>query len=183
MEKLGEAVNLLPPFYRKIGGMGHVREAEVAKLLLQDADKRLPDLVLQVVLLILIPLLDARVPAHGADVDHAVAELDKGAPLDGHVEVRDVVQDEADELLVGGLADVADEAAGGQGHAEAVGGQAVLGEAPVEEGDDVDGGGVADLLLLLDEVGAADEADGAGFAEFGEEGQHLGGGGLGEGAC
>lgn len=61
--------------------------------------------------------------------------------------------------------------------AELVGCQAVLGEAEVEERGYVDGRG-AELFLLLDEVGAADEADGAFLTEGGEEGEHFGGDGL-----
>lgn len=156
----------------------NVRETEVAKLLLKSRDELLADLVLQVELLVRIPLLDTRVPPNGADVDHAVPELDEGSPLDGDVEVGDVPQAEVDELLVGLLADVLDEAVGGQGLAQLVGRQAVLGEAPVEERDDVDLVG-AQLLLLLDEVGAADETDGALLAEAREEGEHLGLDGLG----
>lgn len=158
----------------------HVREAEVAELLLQGSDELLAHLGLQVELLVLVPLLDARIPADRADVDHAVPELDESAPLDGDVEIGDVVQAEVDELLVVLLADVLDEAAGGQLLAELVCGQAVLGEAPVEEGDDVDGVR-AELLLLLDEIGAADKADGAPFTEAGEEGEHFGGDDLGRG--
>lgn len=92
------------------------------------------------------------------------------------------MQAEVGELLIVLLPNILDEAVGLERLAEAVGGQAVLGEAPVEEGDDVDGG-AAELLLLLDEVGAANEADGALLAEAGEEGQHLGGDILGEAAA
>lgn len=91
-----------------------------------------------------------------------------------------MVEGEADELLVLVLANVLYEAVGGEGLAELVGRQAVLGEAEVEEGGD-GGGGVAELLLLLGVVGAADEADGALLAEAGEEVEDLGGGGLGRG--
>lgn len=148
----------------------------MSKSLLEGGDKLLPDLGLLVKGLEVVPLLGAGVPADGADVNHAVAELDKSSPLDGDVEVGDVVQAEVCELLVLGLADPADEAVGGEGLAELVGREAVLGEAVVEEGGDRDAGRPAELLLLLDEVGAADEADGALLAEGLEEGEDLGGG-------
>lgn len=133
--------------------------------------------MLLVIFLIVVPLLRARVPADGADVDHAVAELDKGAALDGDVQVGDVVQAEADELLVPVLPDPLDEAVGVELRAVLVRRQAVLGEAEVEEGRHVHLGR-ADLLLLLDEVAAAHEADGALLAEAGEELEHLGRDGL-----
>lgn len=153
------------------------RQAEVAKLLAERGDEVAADVVDLVVGLEGLALLVGGVAADGGDVDHAVAELDKGAALDGDVEVGDVVEGEADELLVLVLANVLYEAVGGEGLAELVGRQAVLGEAEVEEGGD-GGGGVAELLLLLGVVGAADEADGALLAEAGEEVEDLGGGGL-----
>lgn len=144
----------------------HSRESQMSKPFPQLLDKLLPHVVLLVELLVVVTLLHAGVPAHGADVDHAVAELDKGAPLDGDVQVGDVVQAEADELLVLVLADVADEAVGGQLGPVLVGRQAVLGEAEVEEGRHVHVG-LAQLLLLLDQVAAAHEADGTLLAEAG----------------
>jgi hypothetical protein len=85
------------------------------------------------------------------------------------------VQDEVDEMLVLVLADPLDEAVGGELLAELVRRQAVLGEAEVEEGCDGDvAGRSTDLLLLLVEVGAANEADGTFLAERRQEGEDLG---------
>lgn len=156
----------------------NVRQTEVAKLLPKRSDKLLAHLGLLVVLLKLVALLVAGIAANGADIDHAVAELDKGAALDGDVEVGNVVQAKVDELLVLGLADPLDEAVGGQGLAELERRQAVLGEAKVKERRDGGAGRLADLLLLLDQVGAANEADGALLAEGFEEGEDFGGGSL-----
>lgn len=161
--------------------LGHVRESEVSKLLPQSLDKRIADHCLLVVGLVLVSLVVAGIPANGTDVDHAVAELDKGAALDGNIEVGNVAEAEVDELLVGPFADVLDEAVGGQGLAELVRNQAVLGEAEVEETGDGDTSGAAKLLLLLDEVGAADKADGAFPAQLLEQSEHLGRGFLDEG--
>ena len=44
-----------------------------------------PDVGLLVVLLKFVPLLLAAIATNGRDVDHAVAELNEGAPLDGDV--------------------------------------------------------------------------------------------------
>lgn len=84
------------------------------------------------------------------------------------------MQDKVGQLLVLVLADPLDEAVGGQRLAQLVRGQAVLGEAVVEEAGDGHAGRLAELLFLLDEVGAADEADGALLAEGLEEVEDFG---------
>lgn len=134
--------------------------------------------MLRVELLIIVPFLHGGAAADGGDVDHAVAELDKGAPLHGTVDLAHVPQAEVHELLVLVLAQPGDEAVPRQRLAQSVGGEAVFRKGEVEEGGHVDGGR-AELFLLFDEVGAADEADGAFVAEGGEEGEDFGGGGLG----
>lgn len=153
------------------------RQIQAGELLLQGRDELLPDVMLLVVRLVLVSLRHARVPPDGAHVDHAVPELDKGAPLDGDVQVRHVVQDELDQLLVLRLADPLDEAVRRQGHAALEGREPVFGKAEIEEGGDRDLGR-AELLLLLGHVAAAYIADGAFLAERGKEGEHLCGGRL-----
>lgn len=150
------------------------RQTKIREFLLDSSDKRLPYAVLQVILLVLVPLGHRRIPANRTDIDHTIPELDKRASLLRQVQVGNVVQDEFGQLFVFLLADPGDEAVRGEGHAHAVGRQTVLGEAKVEEGGYGDGGG-AELFLLLDEVGAADEADGDFVAESGEELEHFGG--------
>ena len=49
--------------------------------------------MLEIVLLVFVALFSGCVTADRRDVDHAVAELDKGTALDGDVEVGDVVED------------------------------------------------------------------------------------------
>jgi hypothetical protein len=83
--------------------------------------------------------------------------IEKNAPLD--------------EPLIFLLADPANEAGARERLAQSVCCEAVLGEAEVEEGGDVDV--AAELLLLLDEVGAANEADGDLVPELREQLQHL----------
>lgn len=89
-------------------------QAKVTEALAQLADERLADLVDLVVGLVVVALLRARVPADRRHVDHAVAELDEGAALDGDVQVGNVVQDEGHELLVLRLTNPLDEAVGGK---------------------------------------------------------------------
>lgn len=152
-------------------------QAQVAESLTQLLDKSLADLVHLVIGLVVVALLDTGVTADGRDVDHAVAEFNKSAALDGDVEVGNVVETKVDELLVLGLADPLNEAVGRECLAVLVRRQAVLGEAKVEESLDVHIG-CAELFLLLDQVAAAHETDGGLLAESSEELEHLGGHGL-----
>lgn len=69
-------------------------EAQVTKALAQLLDKRFAHLVLLVKDLVVNALLDAGIPTDRRDIDHAVAELDKGAALDGDVQVGNVVEAE-----------------------------------------------------------------------------------------
>lgn len=150
----------------------------MGKLLLEDSDELLANLGGLVKGGKVVTLLVAGVTANGTDVDHAIAELDEGTTLDRDVEVGNVVQAEVGKLLVFVLANVLDEAVGGQLLAELEGLETVLGEAVVEKGGDRDACGLTELLLLLDEVGATDETDGAFLTELTEEGEDFGRGGL-----
>jgi ketopantoate hydroxymethyltransferase len=98
-----EAVGLVPASREHVEGNLSANgkgEAEMTKSLLEDSDKLLTDLGILVVLLEVVSFLCASVTADGADVNHAVAELDKGSALDGNVEISDVVEDKVGELLV-----------------------------------------------------------------------------------
>lgn len=103
----------------------------------------------------LVALLNAGVTTDGANVDHAAAELNKSTTLLGKLELGDVSKAKVRELLVLFLSKPLDEAGAGKRLAHAVRNQTVLREAEVEQSGDI-GGGAAELLLLLDEVGAAD---------------------------
>jgi len=153
---------------------GDSRQAKVRESSVDIGDKLLANAVLEIVLLVLVALLNAGVTANGADVDHAVAELDEGTALLGDLEVGNVVQDELDELLVGLLANPLDEGCRGERDTHTVCGQTVLGEAEVEEAGDGDGSS-AELFLLLDEIATTDEANGDLVTELRQEGEHLGG--------
>lgn len=160
--------------------MRDVREAKVRELGLNSLHELLADLVLEIEFLVVVALLHSSIPSNGAHVDHAIPELHEGTSLDRNVQIRNIVQDETNKLLVVFFANVLDEAVAREGHSHADGGQAVLGEAVVEEGCDGDAGS-SELLLLLCEVGAADEADGDFVAEGGEELEHFRGDGLDKG--
>lgn len=174
-----EAVRLVPAgredVKRDLASNGEC-QAPVPKLFLEHRHKLFAHLGLFIILLEFVALLVARVAADGANIDHAVAKLDKGAALDGNLQVSDVAQHKVGELLVAGLADPLDEAVGRQRLAELERGEAVFRKAKVKERRDGCAGGPAELLLLLGEVGAADEANGALLAQGAQDGEDLGGG-------
>ena len=154
------------------------RQTQIRKLLLDRLNKRLPNPMLQVKLLILHPLLHTRIPANRTNINHPIPELHKRTPLHRNIQIRDVSKQEIDQLLVRVLAEPLDERMRGQRHAHTDSGEPVLREAEVEEGGYRDAGG-AELLLLFGEVRAANEADRDFVAEGGEELEHFWGNGLG----
>lgn len=132
--------------------MVYVRQPRIRELLLDSLNHFLPALILQIPLLELISFRLRRVPAHGRDVDHALAELDECPPhLRQTLEVTDVAETELGQLLVFLFAEVLDEGVGGQGLAKTKRIQPVLGEAEIEHGCDGQGRG-AELFLLFGEV-------------------------------
>lgn len=140
------------------------REPEIRELLLDGLHKIAANVVLQIILLVLIPLLRAGITTNRRDVDHAVAELDESSSFDGNIQIRNVVQDEAYKLLVVVLTNPLNEAGTCKWLTHTVCSQAVLRKAKVEEGSDRDRGG-AELLLLFDQIGASHEANGDLVAE------------------
>jgi hypothetical protein len=194
---VAQAVRLVPAGRENVEGdlaTDRVGEADVGEGLLELGDHGCADVVRFVVRLILVALVGGGITTDRGDVDHAVAELDEGAALDGDVKVGDVVEDPAvgvlaahrsfrvgtwcggrnaplDKPLIFLLADPTNEARTRERLAQSICRKAVLGEAEVEEGGDVDV--AAELLLLLDEVGAANEADGNRVPELREQLQHL----------
>ena len=132
------------------------RQTHILKLSPQSLDHLLPTPTSLIPRLKFPSLLICRVPPHRTDINHARPKLNKRPshrrqPL----KIGNVLEAELDEALVLLLAEPFDEGVGGNGTAEAKGGQAVFGKAEVEEGGDGDGGG-AELFLLFDEVGASD---------------------------
>lgn len=103
----------------------------------------------------LIPLLHTGITSNGADINHAIAELNKGTTLFGQLDVGNITKAEISELLVLLLAEPLDEAVAVEGLAQAPGHEAVLGEAEIEQSGHFSSG-IAQLLLLLNVVRAAD---------------------------
>jgi hypothetical protein len=103
----------------------------------------------------LVPLLHTGITSNGADIDHAIAELNESTTLPGQLDVGNITKAEIDEILVLVLPKPLDEAVAVERLAQAPGHEAVLGEAEIEQAGDF-GGSIAQLLLLLDVVGAAD---------------------------
>ena len=93
-----QAVGLVPAGGKDVKGdlaADGVCEACVGEGFFELDDHGLPDLVLEIKLLVLVALFSGGVATDRGDVNHAVAELDEGTTLDGDVEVGDVVQDPA----------------------------------------------------------------------------------------
>jgi hypothetical protein len=91
-----ETVRLVPAsgeYIKRDLSADGVCEAQVGECLLELCDHGGPDVVLNVVGLIVVALLDRGVTADGGDVDHAIAELDKRTALDWNIEVGNVVED------------------------------------------------------------------------------------------
>ena len=71
-----------------------------------DTSNSAPDTCFVIVLLELVTLFLATVAPDGRHIQHAIGELDEGTPLDGDVQVRDVVQHAVNEPLQVVLAQV-----------------------------------------------------------------------------
>jgi hypothetical protein len=113
---------------------------------------------------------------------HSSIATSTNSPLDGRVEISNVVQDEPGQLLVLFLPDMSDKALTGQLLTHLVSGQPVLGEPVIESVDGLGGRVAGELFLDLGEVGTADKGDDAFFTEILEELDHLGFSGLREGS-
>jgi len=172
MEKLRTVVSQAGR--REEGEKRDERQPHVLEALAQVGDHLPPHAELVVVGEKVEALLLAGVTTNGGDVDHAVAEFDKGAALDRDGEVGNVVENVVDEFLVGRLAQPLDEAGRGQRRPVLEGRQSVLGEAEVEHGRHGHVGR-PELFLLLGQVRSAHVADGALLTDPREEVEHLGG--------
>jgi hypothetical protein len=157
----------------------NIRKTKIRELSLQCLNKLLADVVLQIKLLILRPLIIASVTPNRRHVDHAVPELHECTSHDWQIQLCNILQAELGELLVLFFPEPSDEGGRGEGFTETESTEAVFGEAEVEEGGYVYGI-AAELFLLFFEVGAANVANGDFLAEGGEEGEHFGGGWLNE---
>lgn len=104
-------------------------------------------------------------------------ELDESSRFDWAINVRNISQTEVGQLLVLFLAQPADETLTRKLGSQSVCCEAVLCEAEVEKTHN-GYGGCAELFLLFDKVGAADEANGTLMAECREKLQHFRSDGL-----
>lgn len=98
-----EAVRLIPTggenVKRNLTADG-VCKAKVGEGFFQRSDHGGANIVLDVIGFVVVALLGGGVTANGGYVDHAAAELDKCAALDGDIEVGDVVEDPVNICLV-----------------------------------------------------------------------------------
>lgn len=136
----------------------YLRETKIGELLLQGLDHVPPNVVhlvipnvirqsdfialrnwvtRQNVRLKLVTLIHAGITTNGANIDHAIAELNKGTALLWQLDLGNVSKAEVCQLLVLLLAEPLDEAIAGKRLAEAVGHQTIFGEAKVKQGGDI----------------------------------------------
>ena len=108
----------------------------------------------------------------------SIPEFNKRPRLNRTLDIRNISQTKVHQLLILLLSQPADEAIARQCLSKSYSRQAIFSEAEIEEAGDGDRG-CAELFLLFDEIGAANEAYGAFMAEGGEELKHFGGDGLG----
>ena len=110
----------------------------------------------------------------------SIPEFNKRPSLNGTLDIRNISQTKVHQFLILLLPQPANEAITRQRLPQSNSGQAIFREAEIEEPRDGDRG-CAELFLLFDEIGAANETYGAFMAEGGEELKHFGGDGLGMG--
>ncbi len=108
----------------------------------------------------------------------SIPEFNKRPRLNGTLYIRNISQTEVHQLLILLLPQPPNEAVASQLLSKSNSRQAIFSEAEIEEAGDGDGG-CAELFLLFDEIGSANEAYGAFMAESGEELEHFGGDSLG----
>lgn len=120
----------------------------------------------------LVSLVDTGASPDRANVDHSVTELNKGSTLLGELHIRNIFQAEVHQVLVLVLTQPLNEAVAGKRLAQTNRRQPILGEAEVEETGDIDRGST-ELLLLLRQVGAANEANGTLVAQLRKELEHF----------
>ena len=89
--------------------------------------------MLQIVLLVIISLLYTRITSNGTDIDHAVSELNECASLYWYIEIRNVMKNPLDQVLVFWLAQPINKGGCSKWYTELEGSQSVFWEAEVEE--------------------------------------------------
>ena len=164
-------------------------QVEVGELRTESSDESISDLGGLIEVLESITLLSGAVSADGRNVHHTVTVLKESSsvkkqrvsinrniflfhlPLDGNVQVGDVLEREVDQSLEVGLTEVRAEVLPGELNTVLHGEETVLREAVLALLDDVG----ANLLRDLGEVGATDDTDVDALGDEGLKGlDHLG---------
>lgn len=172
-----QGISLIPSYGEDIKGdltSNGEGKVIVCKLILQDSDKLFPNVSVLVILLEFTALLLGTVTSDWGYVEHALAEFDEGASLDGDVEICYIAKDEVNERLQTVLAQIGGDGGLGDELFAFVCDKPVLRKCVVEHVKN----GVAKLFLLLPEVGTADHTDYELGAQLFEKGEHFRGGGL-----
>jgi hypothetical protein len=170
-----QTIRLIPPNRKSIERNlppNRIRQPQVQKQPLQRLHHRLPDPVLLIIPLELVPLRVTCISSNRRNINHPIPELYKRAPLHRNIQVGYIFEHPVDKRLIFSLADPVNKGGTREGDAHFEGREAVFSKAEVEDGGYRDGGS-AELLLLFGEVGTTDIADSAFVAETGEEGVHF----------
>lgn len=83
-----------------------------------------------------VPLVNARIPSHRANVDHSITELNERAALPRKLGIRNILEAEIHQILIFILSKPLDEAIAIERFSQTVCRQAVLGKAEIKEGGD-----------------------------------------------
>lgn len=121
----------------------------------------------------LVTLFHAGVTPDGANIDHAIAELNKSTTLSRQFDIGNVAKAEVGQGLVLVLPEPLDEAVALERLAETPCDETVLREAKIKETGHL-GSSIAQLLLLLHIVGTADLADCRPIRFRGDFGEYYG---------
>lgn len=148
------------------------RQSQIGKFLPHGNHHILTDVMLEVKLLKIIPLLAGAIAADGGGVEHSTAEFNESSTLDGNVDVRQILHDPIDEFLDILLAEKSGDALDLEHLTILVGDESIsILTKVVREGLD---NAIAQLLFLLGQIASTDDANGNFVREGFHEYHHIG---------
>lgn len=130
-----KAVSLVPASWEHVEGdlaANRVGQRVIWELLLEGTDHLSTDAVLLVISLKLVSLFGGRVSTDWRNVDHAVTELNESTSSLWKLDLRKILQNEDNELVVLLLAQPIDEGLGGKLFTASVGSETIFSEAVIK---------------------------------------------------